>query len=60
MKDAKDGKTAELLKSPTAKRQAAFKERMRRAGYTQKTFWLLAAEVAAVAELLNQMRKGKS
>lgn len=59
MKDAKDNKTGDLLKSPTARRQAAFKERMRAAGYKQFNQWLTDAEAAAVLAFIEQLRADK-
>jgi len=40
MKDQHDTKTDDLLKTPNARRQAAFKARMREQGYKQKQIWL--------------------
>lgn len=44
MKDPKDKQTGDLLKSPVAKRQAAFRERQRAAGKKQVTVWITEAD----------------
>ena len=58
MRDAHDNKTAELLVSSVsgAKRQAAYAERQRAQGRTQRSFWLSDAEAQQVAELLKRLR----
>lgn len=40
MKDKKDNKTADLLKSAGAKRQEKFRESQAKAGKKQRLFWL--------------------
>ena len=59
MKDANDKKTADLLASPGAKRQAAYAERQRAQGRRQRSFWLKPEEAEQVAALLEQLRPEK-
>ena len=59
MKDAKDKKTGDLLKSSGARRQSAYAERQRAAGRRQINFWLTEDEAAQVASLLEQLRAGQ-
>lgn len=40
MQDKNDTKTGNLFLTPNAKRQAAFKSKMREAGYKQKQIWM--------------------
>jgi len=47
MKDERDMATGELLKSSAASRQAAYKDRKRKAGFQQKTLWVRADDFAA-------------
>lgn len=56
MRDEHDNKTAELLVSSGAKRQAAYAERQRAQGRKQRSFWLSDAEAQQVAELLERLR----
>lgn len=49
MKDTRDHKTGDLLKSKGARRQAEFKARMREQGRTQASLWLIPADRAAGA-----------
>ena len=57
MKDAKDKKTANLLASPGAKRQAAYAERQRAMGRRQRSYWLTETEAEQVAAFLEQVRQ---
>ena len=59
MKDAKDKKTANLLASPGAKRQAAYAERQRAMGRRQRSYWLTETEAEQVAAFLEQLRAGQ-
>jgi hypothetical protein len=59
MKDAKDKKTGDLLKSSGARRQAAYAERQRAAGRRQINFWLTEDEAAQLAALLKRLRAGQ-
>lgn len=56
MRDEHDNKTAELLASSGAKRQAAYAERQRAQGRKQRSFWLNDAETAQVFALLERLR----
>ena len=56
MKDVRDKKTADLLASPGAKRQAAYAERQRAQGRRQRSFWLTDSEAGQVMALLEQLR----
>ena len=56
MKDAKDKKTANLLASPGAKRQAAYAERQRAMGRRQRSYWLTETEAEQVGAFLEQLR----
>lgn len=56
MKDKTDNQTGDLLKSPAARRQAAFSERQRALGRKQRSFWLNDLENELVAELLKNTR----
>ncbi len=63
MKDEMDTKTGDLLAvpaapaSPAARRQAAYAERQRASGRTQRNFWLTGAEYEAMTDLLQMLRK---
>lgn len=57
MKDSADNKIGDLLKSPGARRQAAYAARQRAAGRKQVNFWLTEAEASEVAALLQKLRQ---
>ena len=59
MKDAKDKKTGDLLKSSGARRQAAYAERQRAAGRRQINFWLTEDEAAQLADHVWIMDAGR-
>lgn len=59
MKDAHDTKTGDLLASPVARRQAAYRERQRAKGLRQFNYWLTEDEATQVASLLEQLRAGQ-
>ncbi len=56
MRDEHDNKTAELVLSPGAKRQAEYATRQRAQGRKQRSFWLSDEEARQVAELLERLR----
>jgi hypothetical protein len=56
-KQKEDKKTGDLLASPGATRQAAFKARMRAAGMKQVNLWMTEAEEVKVRALLARLRK---
>lgn len=56
MRDKTDRKTADLLASPGARRQAAYADRQRAGGRRQRSYWLTDAEAAEVAALLERLR----
>lgn len=56
MRDASDKKTANLLASSGAKRQAAYSERQRAMGRRQRSYWLTETEAEQVAAFLEQLR----
>lgn len=57
MKDKHDRKTTDLLQSPAARRQAAFKERQRAAGKVRLSMWVTVEQEAAIRALLENWRE---
>jgi len=60
MKDQRDNKTMDLLRSKSTSRQAAFKERQTAMGRRQRPLWLTDAEFEAIKNFLESMRDEKS
>jgi hypothetical protein len=60
MKDQRDNKTMDLLRSQNSSRQAAFKAKQVSIGRRQRTFWLTDAEFEALKQILERMRTEKS
>ena len=58
MKQKEDSKTRDMLQSPGARRQAAFKERMRASGMVQRTLWIRQADFDRGAQAFAQGLKG--
>lgn len=59
MKDKRDKKTANLLASPVAIRQARYADRMREKGYNQYKVWVTDDERAVLVECLDRLRDGE-
>ena len=59
MKDQRDRKTMDLLRSPGAARAAAFKERQVALGRRQRPLWLTDAEFEALKLQPERMRAEK-
>jgi len=56
MKDQKDRETIDLLRTPGARRQAAYSSKQRALGRRQRSLWLDDAEYSAVQDLVNRLR----
>ena len=59
MKDQRDQKTMDLLRSSSATRQVAFKARQAALGRRQRPMWLTDAEFEALKQVLERMRAEK-
>lgn len=59
MKDKHDRKTADLLQSAAARRQAAFKERQKAAGKVRLSVWVTVEQEAAIRALLENWQDGQ-
>ena len=56
MKDQRDNKTMDLLRSQGYDRQKAFKERQAAMGRRQRPLWLTDSEFEMVKQLLDRLR----
>ena len=59
MKDQRDQKTMDLLRSPGAARAASYRLRQEALGRRQRPMWLTDAEFEAIKRLLDEMRAEK-
>lgn len=60
MRDKHDKSTDNLLRTPAARRQAAYAERQRTAGRRQRAIWLTDDEYQAVQALVASLRPSES
>ena len=56
MKDERDQKNGDLLRSPNARRQAAYADRRRALGLKKYSYWLRLDEAEQVAAFLERLR----
>ena len=56
MKDERDQKNGDLLRSPNARRQAAYADRQRALGLKKYSYWLRLDEAEQVAAFLERLR----
>ena len=59
MKDQRDQKTMDLLRSPGAARAASYRQRQEALGRRQRPMWLTDPEFEAIKRLLDEMRAEK-
>ena len=60
MRDKHDKSNDNLLRTPAARRQAAYAERQRAAGRRQRAIWLTDDEYQAVQALVGSLRPSES
>ena len=56
MRDRNDKSTDDLLRTPAARRQAAYADRQRALGRCQRAIWMTEPEYLATQELLDRLR----